>query len=138
MSLAAKLILCIALLVAGFGGGVKFMKGVQAQKDLATAQSSAKETIRRLDNQQENQNAQNALLAKTRRDVAGAVSAAGRLQQRIDQLSDPATVAKCPAITALGDALRRSAESYRRLAESADLDRAAGLKCEADYDGLAK
>lgn len=40
MSLAAKLILCIALLLAGFGGGVKFMKGVQAQKDLATDQET--------------------------------------------------------------------------------------------------
>ncbi len=136
MSNFAKLALCLAIFIAGMAGGWKAHVGVVAQEKLKEAQASAKETQRRLDKQQENQIVQNKQLAVAKRDAAGARSAADGLQQRIDKLSDPATVANCPAVATLGDALSRSTAKYRELASAADLDRAAGLKCEADYDGL--
>ena len=52
MSLAAQIAIALILLVAGFGGGVKFHAGVIAQRDLAEQQQAARERgaqIQRID-----------------------------------------------------------------------------------------
>lgn len=112
----------------------------------AAALASAKETQRRMDRQQENQHAQDALLARMRRDRDAAVAATDRLQQRaaayLDAAGcgglagDPAAECVRAAAAAIGDALGRSAAIARRAAADADEARARGLKCEADYDAL--
>ena len=43
MSLAAQIVIALILLVAGFGGGVKYHAGVIAQRDLAEQQQAARE-----------------------------------------------------------------------------------------------
>lgn len=52
MSLAAQIVIAMVLLVAGFGGGVKYHAGVIAQRDLAEQQQAARERgaqIQRID-----------------------------------------------------------------------------------------
>lgn len=52
MSLAPQLVIALILLVAGFGGGVKYHAGVNAQRDLAEQQQAARERgaqIQRID-----------------------------------------------------------------------------------------
>jgi hypothetical protein len=104
------------------------------------------ETLRRLNAQQENQRAQDELLARTRADRDRAVAAADGLRLRASTYLDAAgcgTLTGDPAIecirkaaAAIGDALGRSGEIARRAAADADEARARGLKCEADYDAL--
>lgn len=110
------------------------------------ARLNAAETLRRLNKQQENQRAQDELLARTRRDRDAAVAAVGGLQLRAAAYLDAAgcgtlagdSAAQCirQAVAAIGDALGRSGEIARRVAADADEARARGLKCEADYDAL--
>lgn len=49
MSLAIQLAIAGILLVAGFGGGVKFHAGLIAQRDLAARVEQERETLRRID-----------------------------------------------------------------------------------------
>lgn len=49
MSLAAKLVLALAILVGGMALGIKWEKGQQAVRDLVERDQVAKETQRRLD-----------------------------------------------------------------------------------------
>lgn len=49
MSLAIQLVLALALLLAGFAGGVKFHVGVTAQKEVARQQAEAKALARQAD-----------------------------------------------------------------------------------------
>lgn len=113
---------------------------------LATAKARAQETFRRLEAQDENQRAQDALLERMRRDLAGARLAAGRLQLRASAYLDAAgcggrigdSALECVraatqnALNVLGSCSRRVVE----LGEAVDDARARGLKCEADYDAL--
>jgi hypothetical protein len=113
---------------------------------LAQAQAGAKETQRRLDHQQENQRAQDALLARSRADNARLASAVDRLQLRASAYLDAAgcsSLAGDPAVECVRqaaaqvvDVLGRDAARHRQLALDADDARARGLKCEADYDAL--
>jgi hypothetical protein len=50
VSIAAKLILLIAVFVGGMGAGVKFHAGLVAERDLKATQEAAKVQIRRMDN----------------------------------------------------------------------------------------
>jgi hypothetical protein len=116
--------------------------------DLATAQANAKETQRRLDRQQENQRAQDALLAAAREDAARNAAdaqrvreqAAGAAREWSARLADAPTgqdlQAAAAAITVLTDVRSRLDAAATELASYATSARAAGLKCEADYDAL--
>jgi hypothetical protein len=117
----------------------------QAQA-IENARVAAAETLRRLNAQQENQRAQDELLARTRADRDRAVAAVGGLQLRAASYLDAAgcgslagdSAIECvrKAAAAIGNALGRSGEIARRAAADADEARARGLKCEADYDAL--
>ena len=110
------------------------------------AHASAKETQRRLDRQQENQRAQDALLAQARSDAAAAASAVDRLQLRAaayldaagcGSLSgDPALECVRAAAAQVAVVLGQCAARHRQLALDADDARARGLLCESNYDAL--
>ena len=107
---------------------------------------SAAETLRRLNKHQENQRAQDVLLASARRDRDGAVAAADGLRLRAAAYLDAAgcsaragdSALECvrAAAAQIGDVLGQCAARHQQLAEAADDARIRGLKCEADYDGL--
>ena len=115
---------------------------------LAEATTNAKETLRRQERQQENQNAQNTQLAQARSDAARNAAGADQLrQQQADTahqwsaaLRDSPTVAvRQAAGAAIGlqaDMLGRLDSAAVGLAEYADAARAAGSKCERDYSSL--
>lgn len=123
-------------------------------EDRATAQMAALEaarlasleTERRLKQQQENQRAQDAALARARSDAVAAHAAADRLQLRASAYLDAAgcgslagdSAIACvrEAVAAIGDALGRCGAIARRVALDADEARGRGLKCEADYEAL--
>lgn len=119
----------------------------RAAQALDAAHRSAAETLRRLNTQQENQRAQDRLLAQVRSDAAGAAAAADGLRLRAasylaaagcsTRSGDSALECIRQAVAALGDALGHCGQIARRVAEDADDARARGLKCEADYDSLA-
>ena len=115
---------------------------------LAESQANARETLRRVEAQQENQREQDKLLAAARLDAGRNLADAERLR------SDNASIAgkwraalahstpgsDCQAagdaIGVLADVLGRADRRASFLASYADAARAAGLKCEADYDAL--
>lgn len=115
---------------------------------LREAQANAAETARRLKAQQENQRAQDAALAAARADAARAGADADRVRAQAAaaarewsaRLGDsPATSdieAAGAAIGVCADLLGRAVARARLLARTADAARAAGLKCQADYDAL--
>lgn len=115
---------------------------------LREAQANAAETARRLKAQQENQRAQDAALARARADAVRAAADADRVRaQAADaarewsaRLGDsPATSdieAAGAAIGVCADLLGRAVARARLLARTADAARAAGLKCQADYESL--
>lgn len=113
---------------------------------LDQAHRSAAETLRRMEKQQENQRAQDRLLADLRRDNLRLADAVGRLQLRAATYLDAAGCGELSGDSAAGcirqaaaqvaDALGRSGDIARRAAADADEARARGLKCEADYDAL--
>lgn len=114
---------------------------------LEAARQAAAETLRRLNKQQENQLAQDRLLAQARRDADRAVAAADSLRLRADTYlaaagcagsGDSATECIRQAAARIGDALGQCGSIARRVAADADDARARGLKCEADYDALTK
>lgn len=117
---------------------------------LAESESNARETLRRLTRQKENQDAQNAELAAARSDAARNDAAAGKLRTQLadtakrwrDALGDSPTGGNCAtagdAIGVLADVLGRADRRAGILATYADAARVAGLKCERDYDALGK
>lgn len=116
--------------------------------DLEQAQINARETLRRLNQQQENQHAQDQELQAARRDAARNSDAAGQLRTQLAEtaqrwraaFSDSAPgsdgAAAADAIGVLADVLGRADRRAGVLAAYADAARAAGLKCERDYDAL--
>lgn len=110
------------------------------------ARLSAAETLRRLNKQQENQRAQDALLASARRDNQRLAGAVDRLQLRASRYLDAAGCGSLTGDSALecvrqaagqiGIVLGQCAARHRQLAADADDARIRGLKCEADYDSL--
>lgn len=117
----------------------------QAQT-IEDARLNAAEGLRRLNAHQENQRAQDAQLARARRDAATATAAADGLRLRASTYLDAAgcgTVAtdaalECirKAVASITDALGQCGGIARQVAAEADDARARGLKCEADYDTL--
>ncbi len=115
---------------------------------LREAQANAAETARRLKAQQENQRAQDAALARARADAARAAADADRVRaQAADaarewsaRLGDSPTTedlaAAATAIRVCTELRSRAVARAELLARTADAARAAGLKCEADYDSL--
>lgn len=121
----------------------------QQQADAITEQQAkARESFRRLEAQDANQHAQDQLLARMRRDRDDAVAAADRVREQsaaaardwAERLADSPTAGD---IAAAGDAIRvltnvrsRLEHAGADLAAHADAARAAGLKCQADYQAL--
>jgi hypothetical protein len=115
---------------------------------LREAQVNAAETARRLKAQQENQRVQDAALARARADAARAAADADRVRAQAteaarewgarlgDSPSAGDSQAAGAAIGVCADVLGRAVAHARILAGAADAARAAGLKCEADYDAL--
>lgn len=115
---------------------------------LREAQANAAETARRLRAQQENQRAQDAALARARADAARAAADADRVRaQAADAAREwSARLGDSPTaedLAAAGAAIRvctelrgRAVRRAELLAAYADAARAAGLKCERDYDAL--
>lgn len=116
---------------------------------LREAQANAAESLRRLNKQKENQDAQDAALARARADAARAADDADRVRNQAAaaardwsaRLGDsPAASDSQAAGAAIGvcaDVLGRAVAHARILASAADAARAAGLKCAADYDALS-
>ncbi|WP_156385524.1 hypothetical protein [Ramlibacter sp. Leaf400] len=113
---------------------------------LDKARQDAAETLRRLNQQQENERAQQALLAQLARDRDAARAAADGLRLRAAAYLDAAGCGHLAGDSALGCvreaaaeigiALSRSAQIAQRVAADADEARSRGLRCEADYDAL--
>ena len=120
----------------------------QQQAAISENQTNAKETQRRLDQQQGNQNAQNAQLAAAKADAALNAASADGLRSQLaittkrwrDALGNPAIVgdreAAADAIGVLADVLGRADRRAGILASYADAAHAAGLKCQRDYEAL--
>jgi hypothetical protein len=121
---------------------------LQRAAALAESESNARESLRRIDKQQENQLAQDRKLSQARADAGRNDAAAGQLRAQLadtarrwrDATRNPTTGGECQAA---GDAIVLSAELFSRidkrageLAEYADAARIAGEKCTRDYDAL--
>jgi hypothetical protein len=122
----------------------------EKQKDeaLAQSQANARETLRRLERQKENQDALDKLTAQAAADRARADVAGRQLRAAAARYA----AAACPAagnpapgsISApagadpgmLAIVLSRIDDRAGILAAHADTSRAAGLKCSSDYDAL--
>jgi hypothetical protein len=123
-------------------------KLAQRNADLTQAESNAKETLRRLTRQQENQRAQDVQLAAARaaadrngRDAdqlrVQNVAVAQRWRDALrDSPTGSVSEAAGDAIGVLADVLGRADRRAGILAAYADAAHAAGLKCERDYDAL--
>lgn len=120
----------------------------QASEDMA---QKGRETARRMDVQNENQQRTDKLIADLKAARTRADERADRLQLRVSNFAaaaqeadarraDPAAGGQCPATTAalgvLADLRRRVDQVAGELGDFADRSRIAGLKCEADYDTL--
>jgi hypothetical protein len=117
----------------------------QAQR-IADADAAARETLRRLNRQQENEHAQASHLARVRADRDAARAERDGLQLTASAYLDAAgcgalrgdSALECvrKAAAQVVDVLGRCTSRHLDLAEAADDARARGLKCEADYDSL--
>lgn len=119
-----------------------------ANKDVQAGINNARETLRRLNKQQENQRAQDKELAAARDDAKRNGADADKLRRDNaaiakrwrDALRNSPTVeqleAAGDAIGVLTDVLGRCDKRASLLADYADTARIAGLKCERDYDAL--
>lgn len=137
-----------ARLAAADKGGYDRRDREQKDADALQSQANARETLRRLEAQDANQRKQNAELAQARDDaVRNAAAADGLREQNAgiarrwrDALGNSATVADreaaADAIGVLAHVLSRADKRAGILAAYADAARAAGLKCERDYDAL--
>lgn len=126
------------------------VKAAQARADLVQAEINAKETLRRLDQQQENQHVHAEEIKVARAAAAGASAAAGRLSVRVDALvadahraaGNPTSGGQRPTddvgdpIGVLADVLRRADAAAGVMGAFAWESRLRGLKCERDYDAL--
>jgi hypothetical protein len=120
----------------------------RAAATLAAEKTNARETLRRLEAQQETQRAQDKLLAQARADAARNAADADRLRDQSaeaarrwrDALGNSPTGEQCAAagtaIVVQADVLGRVDRIAVDLADYADRARAAGLKCQQDYDAL--
>lgn len=123
-------------------------KLAQAQVDVEASREAALESQRRVSMQQENQRAQNEELARVRAAAARADRLAGQLRRDNETAAEQwaARLADSPTradLEAAGSAIRMCSELLGRARERAriveafaDASRAAGLKCEWDYDAL--
>lgn len=149
-----------ALLVAAVGAGIAWfahhereigraeIRAQIAREAAAEAARNAKETQRRLDQQEEAQRAHDEDLARAAADAAAARDVAGRLRLRVDELvaaarrgaGNPASGGQRPAtedpIGVLAELQRRADARAGVLAEYADRARIAGQQCERAYDAL--
>lgn len=120
----------------------------QQAQALAQSQTNARETIRRIDRQQEAQDAHDKEIARARADAAGAAVAAGRLR---DQLATFAAAARGAAgnpgavgngtatgtpVDLLADLFSRADSEAGILAEALDRSYAAGVQCVRAYEAL--
>lgn len=136
------------MLAAADRAGYERAVSEMTAKALKEAQARAAETARRLQAQEENQRAQDALVARMRRDRDDALAAADRLREQsaaaarqwAGRLADSPTAqdlaAAADAIRVLTDVRSRLERAGAELAAHADAARAAGLKCERDYQAL--
>lgn len=120
----------------------------QADADLEQAASNARESLRRLTRQQENQHAQDQELLAARADADRNRAAADQLRDQnaataqrwraalADSAPGSVSQAAGDAIGVLADVLGRADRRAGVLAAYADAARAAGLKCERDFDAL--
>lgn len=111
-------------------------------------EAKAKEGLRRIERQEENQRAQNAELARWRAAARRNAADRDRVQRDAEQnardwaerLADSPTAADIAAagaaIAVCADVRGRLDRAASELAAYASAARAAGLKCEADYDSL--
>jgi hypothetical protein len=123
-------------------------KAARAAATLADEKLHARETLRRLEVQQRNQDVQNQELARARADAERNRADADGLREQntaaarrwSDALRDSPSGAECTAagtaIVVQADVLGRSDRTASDLAAYSDAARAAGLKCERDYDAL--
>lgn len=129
---------------------IKWDASVLQQRAVALAESeaNAKESLRRIEKQKENQNAQNLALAAARSDAVRNDDAASELRQQLaitaqrwrDALDNSATSADSAAA---GSAIVLSTQLFSRidkrageLAAYADAARIAGEECERNYQAL--
>jgi leucyl aminopeptidase (aminopeptidase T) len=115
---------------------------------LIKSEANAKESLRRIERQEENQRAQNAELERLRAAAARSDAAARRVREQADasarkwsaRLADSPTAADLAAaseaIRVCTDLRGRADRRAGILARYADAARTAGAKCEADYDAL--
>jgi hypothetical protein len=118
----------------------------QAAEALERARAAGRESIRRLDRQQENQRAQDDFMARVRRDAAAGAAERDGLQLQASSYLDAAgcggrtadSAIECirAAAAQVGHVLGMCAARHQQLAFDADEARGRGLKCEADYDAL--
>jgi hypothetical protein len=118
-------------------------------KDVEQAMVNAKETLRRIEAQQHNQELQNAELEQARAAADRNARDAERMRQQHAAAADiwGRTLRNSPTaadLAAAGEAIRVSTDLLGRadrragvLAANSDAARAAGLKCERDYDALS-
>ena len=137
-----------SMLAAAEDRGYQRRAAEQNATDLQASQQNARETIRRLEAQDANQRKQDAELAAAQADAGRNARDADQLRQQNadtarrwgDTLRDSPTVENCTAagdaIGVLADVLGRADRRAGILASYADAARAAGLKCERDYDAL--
>ena len=168
MSLYARsaIVLAAVLLVLGIGWKIRHA-GIEAGRAevrqqwgaerieqqaaaLAESQANARETLRRMERQQENQHAQDRALAAARRDAARNLAAADSLREQnavaarrwADALRDSPSASVCEAagaaIAVQADVLGRLDRAATELAAYADAARAAGNLCANNYDALTK
>lgn len=120
----------------------------QLQAAVDEERGNARETLRRMDKQQENQRVQDRLLAQA---VDAAARSDAQSERMRDQAADAARQwrdalgnspsredleAAAAAISVCTDLRGRADRRADLLAKYADAARIAGLKCEADYDAL--
>ncbi|MFA7291829.1 MAG: DUF2514 family protein [Rhodocyclaceae bacterium] len=121
-------------------------KTQQQAAALAQARDNAKETLRRIDRQQEAQHAFDKDAAQARADAVAAAGTAGRLRDQLAAFtagrtpSDTATSSDSEAARAtasvLADMLVGMEQDGRGLAAALDASRAAGLQCSRAYEAL--
>lgn len=128
--------------------GADLVRAEYTAAALREASSNAAESLRRLNKQKENQDAQDAALARAQADAGRAAADADRVRGQASdaarewsaRLGDSPTAEDLAtagaAIRMCVDLRGRAVARAELLARTADAARAAGLKCEADYDAL--
>lgn len=122
----------------------------QRAKALIETENNARETLRRLTKQKENQDAQDRLLSTARADARANTAAADKLREQsadtarrwVAATRDTPAPGVCEAagnaITVQADVFSRLDRAAGELAPYADAARIAGNKCVADYEAVIK